>query len=181
MHERKSNLFRVRLARREELFRIRQIEDEAGKLFSGLGLIDESKDESFPLNELTHQIDLGLVWVCGMGDLPPVGFLIASEWDASLYIEEMDVLPSHSRRGIGTRLLSHVCDWARGVGHRSVILSTFSNVPWNGPFYQRNGFRGLSRNEHTPRMLLQRDREIAHGLAVEFRVFMEMELVQNAV
>ena len=41
--------YRVRLARPDEVTRLRAIEDAAGRIFSGLGLIDEALDVSFPL------------------------------------------------------------------------------------------------------------------------------------
>jgi hypothetical protein len=44
--------YRIRLARRDELPRLREVEDRAGTMFSGLGLIDEAHDVSFPPDEL---------------------------------------------------------------------------------------------------------------------------------
>ena len=40
--------YHIRLARPDEVPRLREIEDEAGTLFSGLGLVDEALDVSFP-------------------------------------------------------------------------------------------------------------------------------------
>jgi hypothetical protein len=40
--------YRIRLARAEEVARVRRIEDEAATLFSGVGHIDEALDMSFP-------------------------------------------------------------------------------------------------------------------------------------
>ena len=51
--------YRIRLARRDEIPRLRQIEDDAGALFSGLGIIDETLDVSFPLGELSRLLDMG--------------------------------------------------------------------------------------------------------------------------
>jgi hypothetical protein len=36
-----------------------------------------------------------------------------------------------------------VCDWAGANGYPAVTLTTFRDVPWNGPFYARLGFRVL--------------------------------------
>ncbi len=167
--------YEIRLARAEELARIRQIEDEAGSAFSGLGLIDESLDASFPLDALARLIDLGQVWVACLGDVL-VGMVIASVREEAVYIEEMDVVPEHGRRGLGARLLARVCSWAREEGLAAITLSTFRDVPWNGPFYRRHGFRDLSPAEWTPGLREIREREAQHGLAVEARVFMRREL-----
>ena len=40
---------RIRLARAHEILRLRAIEDEAGTLFDGLGLIDEASSSSLSL------------------------------------------------------------------------------------------------------------------------------------
>ena len=39
------------------------------------------------------------------------------------------------------KLVLQVCDWAAGNGYASVTLTTFRDVPWNMPFYERLGFR----------------------------------------
>ncbi|HTK26937.1 MAG TPA: hypothetical protein VL327_10300 [Pyrinomonadaceae bacterium] len=53
----------IRLARADEILRIHEIEGEAGKMFSGLGLIDEALDGSFPLEELERLVEIRQVWV----------------------------------------------------------------------------------------------------------------------
>jgi GNAT superfamily N-acetyltransferase len=157
--------------------RVRQIEDEAGELFTGTGLIDEERDESFPVDELVHLIELGQVWLmCDAGDTA-VGMVIVSIRDAAVYVEEIDVLPTYGRRGLGARLLEHVCDWARERGCPAVTLSTFRDVAWNGPFYRKHGFRDLTENEWTPGMAEIRRKESEHGLKVDERVFMRRDLI----
>lgn len=168
--------YRIRLARRDELPRLREIEDEAGTIFSGLGLIDEALDVSFPLDDLARLVGLGQVWVAGRDDEPPVGMAIASVREQSVYVEEMDVLPGHSRRGLGARLLERVCDWAEAHGHAAVTLSTFRDVPWNGPFYRNHGFLDLQPAEWTHEMREIREKEARQGLHVDARVFMRREL-----
>jgi GNAT superfamily N-acetyltransferase len=167
---------RIRLARPDEVGRLREIEDVAGTLFSGLGLIDEELDRSFPLEDLSRLIGIGQAWVaCTMDDVP-VGMVLASVRDDAVYIEEMDVLPMQGRRGLGTRLLASVCAWARSQGYAAVTLSTFADLPWNGPFYRKRGFRDLSPSEWTAGMRAIREREARHGLRVAARVFMRREL-----
>jgi 4-diphosphocytidyl-2-C-methyl-D-erythritol kinase len=167
--------YRIRLARAGEVARIREIEDEAGTLFWGLRLIDEALDPSFPLDAIGCLIDRGQVWVgCREDDLP-VGMVIASVREGAAYVEELDVVPAHGRRGLGSRLLARVCEWAQVQGHATVTLSTFRDVPWNGPFYRKHGFRDLSPAEWTPDMLAIREREAQHGLRIEARVFMRRD------
>jgi GNAT superfamily N-acetyltransferase len=172
--------YRVRLARPDEVPRLRAIEDAAGRIFSGLGLIDEALDVSFPLDDLTRLVGMGQVWVACLEDDLPVGMVIASVREGAVYVEEMDVLPEHGRRGLGARLLEHVCGWAREQDYSTVTLSTFRDVPWNGPFYRRHGFRDLQPEKWTPGMRAIREQEVRHGLRVEARVFMRRELGEVA-
>jgi GNAT superfamily N-acetyltransferase len=165
----------IRLARADEILRIHEIEGEAGKMFSGLGLIDEALDGSFPLEELERLVEIRQVWVSCIEKMP-VGMAITSVRDGSAYLEEMDVLPEHGRRGIGGRLLETVCTWARENRHSAVTLSTFRDVPWNGPFYRKHGFKDLNPEELLPWMLAIREKEADHGLAVEKRVFMRRDM-----
>jgi GNAT superfamily N-acetyltransferase len=168
--------YRVRLARPDEVPRLREIEDEAGTLFSGLGIIEESLDESFPLDDLRRLVGMEQVWVACLEDDLPVGMVIASAREGAVYVEEMDVLPGHGRRGLGARLLETVCAWAQAQGYRAVTLSTFRDVPWNGPFYRKHGFRELEPAEWTSGMRAIREREAQKGLRLEARVFMRREL-----
>ena len=171
--------YQIRLARLGEVARLQQIENEAGALFSGLGLIDETLDLSFPLGELKRLVGLGQVWVACTADDTPVGAIISSVREGAAYVEELDVLPAHGRRGLGARLLASVCAWAEQQGLPAGTLSTFRAVPWNGPFYRKQGFRELTREEWTPGMRRIRELEATHGLHVEQRVFMRRELGGN--
>ena len=166
----------IRLARLDETSRLREIEDQAGTLFSGLGLIDETLDVSFPPEELARLIGIGQVWVACTANDVPIGVVIASLREGSVYVEEIDVLPAHGRRGLGGRLLARVCAWAQEQGHLAVTLSTFRDVPWNGPFYRKHAFKDLTPAQWTPGMRAIRESEERHGLQVEARVFMRREL-----
>ena len=168
--------YHLRLARRHEAGRLREIEDEAGKRFDGLDIFDPSRSSLFPEDELQRLIDLDQVWVaCDQNDAP-VGMVLASVRCGNGYIEELDVLPQHGRRGLGTRLIEKACTWAREQGCSAVDLSTFRDVPWNGPFYRKLGFRDLKRDEWTEDMPKLRSVEIQLGLVPEARVFMRRDL-----
>ena len=58
----------------------------------------------------------------------------------------------------------------------AVTLSTFRDVPWNGPFYRRHGFADLPAAAWTPGMRAIHEQEGRHGLRTDVRVFMERDL-----
>jgi putative acetyltransferase len=85
----------------------------------------------------------GRLWVALAHDRP-VGFAHVEQLEPDVaHLEELDVHPSHGRRGLGRRLVSAVCRWAAEERYRSVTLTTFRDVPWNMPFYARLGFEEL--------------------------------------
>ncbi|BCJ73112.1 GCN5 family N-acetyltransferase [Catellatospora sp. IY07-71] len=76
---------------------------------------------------------------------PPVGFARLGEVDGLAHLEQLSVHPGHSGRGIGTALLEAACTWAADSGYQAMTLTTFADVPWNGPYYARRGFTELTR------------------------------------
>jgi GNAT superfamily N-acetyltransferase len=166
----------LRPARPDERDRVGEIGDLAGTRFAGLDLIDESLDVPFPQDVLARLIDAGQVWMaCDIADTP-VGVLIASVREGVVYVEEIDVLAEHGRRGLGRRMLDAVCAWAQERGYPAVTLSTFRDVPWNGPFYRKHGFVDLAPAAWTAGMRVIREQEAHHGLRTDVRVFMRRDL-----
>ena len=51
-------------------------------------------------------------------------------------------------------------------------LSTFTHVPWNAPFYAREGFEVVPEAAWTPGMLALRAREARLGLSLDERAVM---------
>ena len=94
----------------------------------------------------------GRIWMAVDTVGTPVGFSIVTVIDDNLHLDEMDVLPSHGRIGIGSQLLQRVIDLATREGHKALTLVTFRHVPWNAPFYTRRGFEALPYNKIGPEM-----------------------------
>ena len=46
----------------------------------------------------------------------------------TVHLEEIDVHPAHSRRGLGTLLLLHMCRWAALHGYEWVTLTTLPDL-----------------------------------------------------
>jgi GNAT superfamily N-acetyltransferase len=93
------------------------------------------------------------------------------EGDAA-HLEEIDVAPAHGRQGLGTRLVSQVCEWAAANRYASVTLTTFRDVPWNMPFYARLGFDIVSSARLSPALLAVVEDETRRGLDPARRVVM---------
>lgn len=115
-----------------ELPTLGEIERAADGLFEPLGIV-------FPPGSVIDSVtDPSKVLVAGD---QPVAFAYADHLDSHLHLHQIAVHPAHARQGIGAALMAAVFARAEGVG---VTLTTFRDVPWNGPWYARLGFAELT-------------------------------------
>lgn len=117
-----------------ELFgRLREIELEGDLVFLEIGIGPFSSDEG------ENRLDRATIVFAA--DAPPVGFVSLEEVDGAAHVVQLSVVPSVRRRGVGAALLRRAIDWAREEGYGAMTLTTFRDVPWNGPFYEQFGFQ----------------------------------------
>jgi ribosomal protein S18 acetylase RimI-like enzyme len=163
---------RIRAVRTEELPLLQDIERAAGLCFHDVGMPEIADDEPLPVDELARYAQAGSAWVAVDAADAPVAYLIADRVDGNLHIEQVSVHPDSARRGIGRSLLDHAAARAAADNIPALTLTTFTDVPWNAPYYARCGFQPLAENQLTPALLAIRAREAAHGLARWPRQFM---------
>jgi GNAT superfamily N-acetyltransferase len=161
----------VRRPRVDELEAMRRIGELAGQRFAEVGMDDIANDPPFTLDELEQWRAAGRAWVRTV-DGEPVGFAVVDVLDGAAHIEEVDVLPDAQGAGHGVALLDHIAAWARANGLSAVTLTTFRDVPWNRPFYERHGFEVIALDRLPPELAQRRDDEAAHGLDPAQRVCM---------
>ncbi|WP_128380074.1 GNAT family N-acetyltransferase [Streptomyces cavernae] len=169
---------RIRQAVAADLPRLQDIERSAGEPFRALGMPEIADDEPPGVDVLERYRSAGRCWVAeGTEDgIPVVGYLIGEPVDGSFHIEQVSVHRSAARRGVGRALIAYVADHARDGGLAGLTLTTFREVPWNAPYYERIGFRVLDESELTPGLRKIRATEAEHGLDRRPRVCMRREL-----
>lgn len=141
-------------ATRDDISALIEVDLAAGQLFAPTGLIaGEAIIDHVPPIVFEQAIDAGDVHKAHGAEGEPVGFALISPRGGTLYLDQISVHPEHGRQGLGAALMHHVFRIARQRKLRRVTLSTFRDVPWNGPFYRRLGFRELSRQEMADWML----------------------------
>lgn len=74
-----------------------------------------------------------------------VGMAVYGTHDDDLVLWKLYVLPEHHSRGIGRRLLEAVLARAAELGHRSLSVSVVAGNDRALRFYERHGFREVSR------------------------------------
>lgn len=153
----------IRAVRPEELPVLQDIERAAGQCFRHIGMPEIADDEPLPLGELARYHHAGLAWVATR-PTTPIAYLIADRVDGNLHVEQVSVHPDNARRGVGRSLLDHLAVHATAEGARALTLTTFTEVPWNAPYYARCGFRPMDDNGLSPGLREIRLREAAHGL-----------------
>ena len=155
----------IRPAGLEDVPLLAEIDERADTLFRIAGY-------DLPAVEMDDGTAAAEVFVAGR---PPIAFARLDVVDGLAHLTEIAVLPGSMRRGLGGRLLERACDWAREQGYSAITLTTYADVPWNGPMYARRGW--LEVDEPTPGLARIRDAEVANGLdAVGRRIVMRRAL-----
>ncbi|MGE5176990.1 MAG: GNAT family N-acetyltransferase [Hyphomicrobiales bacterium] len=167
------------------------IERAAAALFSDEDVPKRLKELAIPEAMHRRAAEEGRLWVAvveegggpgaGSGAASPapgtpVGFAHVTILDGEAHVFEIDVHPAHARRGVGTRLMRAVAEWAAVRGYAGVTLTTFRHLPWNAPFYARLGYREVATGDWTPGLHAQLQREAANGLDPSKRVAMRLTL-----
>ncbi|MFD5479857.1 GNAT family N-acetyltransferase [Streptomyces hawaiiensis] len=167
---------RIRPAAPAELPALQDIERAAGAPFRDLGMPEIADDEPPALDVLERYRRAGRCWVAVDEQDRPAAYLLAEPVDGALHIEQVSVHPRAARRGVGRALLAHAADRAREEGLTALTLTTFTEVPWNAPYYARLGFQPLPEADLTPGLREIRATEAAHGLDRRPRVCMRKRL-----
>jgi GNAT superfamily N-acetyltransferase len=168
--------YTIVLAQPEHLTVFPYIEQRAASLFREWGVPDSVIENTTSLEEFQAAQTAGLLWVALSPQLQPVGFALVEREGTWLHLEEIDVHPLHGRRGIGAALVETVCAWARDCGYTQITLTTYRDIPWNGPFYARLGFEILGVDELTPELRERVKDEAARGWGMHPRVVMRKTL-----
>jgi GNAT superfamily N-acetyltransferase len=153
----------LRTATLDELVAVQEVEVRAAMRFAEIPELAvfapgtpcdlETLVAAVPEDRLIVAVDSGRV----------LGFALVSAHADGAHLDEIDVVPEAGGRGIGRALLDAAVAWARARGHAQLTLTTFRDVPWNGPFYARAGFVEVAE-PLPPRLAVVRAREVARGL-----------------
>jgi GNAT superfamily N-acetyltransferase len=152
----------IRPARTTELARLQDIERDAGRAFAEIGMQEIAGHEPLSVAELTQFAVAGRAWVAADTDDVPVAYLLTAVVDGVAHVEQVSVSPAYRGRGMGAALIDHVSAGAAREGHRRVTLTTFRDVPWNAPYYERLGFMTIPAGELGPELAALMQVEASH-------------------
>lgn len=121
----------------------------------------------------------GASWVAVDAADRPIAFLCGSIEPDALHIWEFGVRRDLQRRGVGRLLIGRAIEAAVSSGLSAITLTTFRDVPWNAPLYQKLGFEILEGAAIGERLLALLKDEIRRGLPIKLRCAMRLGLVAS--
>ena len=168
----------IRPGRHDDLAQLAAVEVAAGERFRELGLDRIADDPGPTVADLSPHLADGTIWVAELeGRL--VGYATASVVDGDGHLDQVSVVPEAGGMGFGYGLITEVHQWARGRQLPAVTLTTFRDVAWNGPYYERFGYRALPEDRLGPELAAIRQAEVDAGLDVVPRVAMRLVLAST--
>ncbi len=171
----------IRLAEAADVSTMQQIEVDAGRRFRDVGLASIADDSPPPDVELLGHIESGTAWLAVEAGDRVLGYATASVVDGEGHLDQVSVIEAAAGRRVGARLIEQVCGWARSRGFEAVTLTTFRDVAWNGPYYERLGFRALADEQLGSELAAIRRAERDAGLDLSPRIAMSRELLMDEV
>jgi GNAT superfamily N-acetyltransferase len=169
--------YTLRRARPEELAVLPEVEHLAAQQFLQSAHPFIAGAETQTLEQLREYQRQGGVWVAVPAEGGGIAaFALCKEVDGAAYLAELDVHPEHARQGLGRALFEVLRHWAREQGYAEMLLTTFRDVPWNAPYYERWGFRIMREDEPGPGLRAIREHETRSGLPPASRVCMMLSL-----
>ena len=168
--------YQIRTACQEELEVLPSIERAAAQLFRQVGMPEIADGPVLSVADLEHFYSIGWIGLLLHEEAGVVGFIVMIPVGDCGFVQEVSVHPRHGGKGLGTALLAAGEEWSQQQEFPAMTLSTFKDVPWNGPFYARRGFQTLDIESLGPEFRLLREMERQAGLDTSRRVIMRKSL-----
>lgn len=159
----------------DDIGEIQRLEIDAGRRFIGIGMEAIAGDDPPKAAALASSLAEGRLLVAVDASVI-VGYIQWSEVDGAAHIDQVSVATDSAGQGLGGRLIDEVCTAAVRLGFSAVTLTTYRDVPWNGPLYERYGFTVLSPDEVGPGLTGHRNAEREAGIDIAPRVAMRRPL-----
>ena len=105
-----------------------------------------------------------------------IGFLLAVPVDGRAHVLEVATEHGSQGKGFGRRLFDAFHQWAAEHGYSKTTLTTYRDVPWNAPFYERLSYQVIAVDARRPELMTIQAEEASAGFDRAPRVAMERSL-----
>ena len=154
------------------------VERSAGSAFKSLPSLAWIADDSvMSAKEHEHMLAKGLSWIAQDPLSQTIcGFINAEIIEGEFYVGEVSVSEDYQKKGIGSKLLKTALAQAKSLDISTATLTTFIDVPWNAPYYQRLGFVILTTDTLPQYLERKLQEEKLSGLPLDRRCAMRKTL-----
>ena len=135
----------IRPGTEADLERLVAVEVEAGQVFRTVGMTQIAEDVP-EIPDLRAAAEEERLWVTEVGS-EVAGYVSAEVLDGNAHVAQVSVAPTYAGRALGRAMIEFVEAWGRAAGRPATTLTTFRDVPWNGPYYLRLGYHVLQRED----------------------------------
>ncbi|EMA3642425.1 GNAT family N-acetyltransferase [Providencia stuartii] len=172
-------MFHIRQAQPCDAKKLPTIERSAAQVFRGHHQFawiadDEVQSEQDHLQFIQDNRE----WVAVDNDDQPIGFINVDKLTHSLHIGEISVCQSWQGKGVGRALIQHILHYALQHHFDYVTLTTFREIPWNAPYYQRFGFSIIDEEALPTELEEILQQEIDAGFNAADRCAMRIKIVR---
>lgn len=142
----------IRPGMEADLQRLVVVEVEAGQVFRTVGMTKVAEDVP-QIPDLREAAEAERLWVTEVGS-EVAGYIIADVLDGDAHVAQVSVAPAYAGRALGRAMIEFLEDWGRAAGCPATTLTTFRDVPWNGPYYLRLGYHVLRKEDIGPELAM---------------------------
>lgn len=170
-------MIRIRLASPDDVPKVAPLELAAGEVFRSIGMDAIADDPPIAEAVLLQAVEEQRLWVAvEYGVLK--AYLLGEFLPHSLHIDQVTVHPDAARRGLGALMIESVSADPRSKELGLITLTSFANVPWNAPYYERIGFLDIAESEWPEGVAEKVAADNAHGLDAWPRVVMQRVITE---
>jgi ribosomal protein S18 acetylase RimI-like enzyme len=169
--------FRIRASREGDAGVMPTVEQSAGELFRQIpDLRFIADDDNLSASRYRDLIAGGWCLTAEDEQGSPCGFLCAESQAGALHLCELGVRRDCQRLGIGRKLMEAMIEQAKKHRIDAITLTTFRDIPWNAPFYEKLGFRRVPAENLDVRLQTLLCNEARSGLPAHRRIAMRLVL-----
>ncbi len=165
-----------RLSTEEDLPKLAAIEMDAGELLRHHDLDNVADIPVSPEDYIGSLSGDAVIHLACNGQNQPVGFALCFPVDGEGHLKELSVLRAYMKRGIGRKLIEASIRWAKNSGFTCLTLTTYRDLSFNAPLYEKLGFQVFEPQGNWPNLQAIRESEKERGLDIKPRVAMKRVL-----
>jgi GNAT superfamily N-acetyltransferase len=164
--------FSIRKARFADIPFLEPVERSAAEIFRSANLDFLVDGSTVDPKILAGMIEASHLWVaCDFMDYP-IGFSGGEQIEGNFHLVEISVAQDFQGKGVGRALMERMETDVKREGFKSMTLTTYRGLAWNGPWYSRMGFVEVRADEMGRSYLSILEGERLHGFDMAARCVM---------